>query len=306
MIALRVVLEDQLPVRPHIVIDPSGRAQLRQIPMSEFAGQRRKDFFQRRRLIRQTDEDETLPRAPGSPVQRVIRLIESRNLIHVRRADEAAIEPISPGMIRTLNRRRVSACLFAQPRPAMPADIVKAAHLRCLIPHDDQTLPRHFLDKIVARLGDLTLMPDTDPLPRERSSLVLRRKPRAKPNNAAARVVAPAIKVSIVLRKAGMAMRHTERDTTSSPRSVNRGLIQNRLMKFVPVVEIVQVYRVFRRRWRRRECRTPPGCPACFVIVDITPDRGVMFFDRLLVERFGVLASPRLRIADRLACFSSM
>ena len=70
-------------------------------------------------------------------------------------------------MIRALDRAEVSACLFTQPRPAMSADIVKAVNLASSIPHDDQTFAPDHLNEIITRLGDLTLMPDADPLPRK-------------------------------------------------------------------------------------------------------------------------------------------
>ena len=57
-------------------------------------------------------------------MQGIIGLIETRNLVHVRRADQSAVEPIRPGMIRTLNRRH-DRRLFFQARSAVPADIVK-------------------------------------------------------------------------------------------------------------------------------------------------------------------------------------
>ena len=62
-------------------------------------------------------------------MQRIIRLIESRHVIHMWRANQSAVEPVGPRMIRTLNRGRVSACVLFQSRAAMPTNIVKRSDL---------------------------------------------------------------------------------------------------------------------------------------------------------------------------------
>src|SRR4030095_5325459 len=67
-------------------------------------------------------------------------------------------------MIRTLNGCRVSARLLAQSRPAVAADIVKSVNLPAPSVHDDETLSCHLLDEIIARPGNLTLVPHANPL----------------------------------------------------------------------------------------------------------------------------------------------
>ena len=78
-------------------------------------------------------------------------------------------------MIGALNRLAEWAAFFlAQPRAAVAADIVEGPHFASRIPQNDQAFARHFLDKIITRFRDLTLMPDAQPLDRENMLLLLR------------------------------------------------------------------------------------------------------------------------------------
>ena len=69
-------------------------------------------------------------------MQRVIRLIESRHLIHVRRANQSSVEPVGPRVIRTLNGRRVTTRVLLQTRPAMTTDVEEPVDLSGLIPNN--------------------------------------------------------------------------------------------------------------------------------------------------------------------------
>src|SRR5262245_28252476 len=60
-------------------------------------------------------------------------------------------------------------------------------------------------------------------------------------------------------------------------------LLQHCLVKLMPVVEIVQIYRVFWRRGIIRNTACSKDILARLVVVDITAYRGVMLLDRLLV-----------------------
>ena len=60
-------------------------------------------------------------------------------------------------------------------------------------------------------------------------------------------------------------------------------LFQHGLVKAMPVVEIVQIHRVLRRRGVIRNTARPKDTLARLVVVDITAHRGVMLLDRLLV-----------------------
>ena len=95
----------------------------------------------------------------------MLRFIESLNFIHVRRAHESAVQTVCPGVIRTSNRlAQLSRFVLAQSRAAMAADIVECAHFAVLIAQNDETFAPCLLRQIGACAGDLTLMPDHEPL----------------------------------------------------------------------------------------------------------------------------------------------
>src|SRR6266576_3745471 len=100
-------------------------------------------------------------------MQRVIRLIESWHVIHERRPKQSPIQRVGPRVIRALNRCGVSILLFAKSRPAVTANVVKAADRRSLIFRDDQAFAGYFRKEIVARIGELALMSDQHPICRE-------------------------------------------------------------------------------------------------------------------------------------------
>src|SRR5450432_610633 len=137
VIALRIILEDQLPIGADIILNPLGRAQLRKVPMRKFSGQRRKDFIQRSRRLCQTNEYKTLPQREAHRVQRMVSLFKIRHAVHVGRAEQSSIETVGPGMIRTLNRRRMPARVLAQTRPTVAAYVVESVHRALLVTDND-------------------------------------------------------------------------------------------------------------------------------------------------------------------------
>ena len=118
-------------------------------------------------------------------MQRIIGFIKTRDIIHVRRADQSPVEPIRPRVIRTLNRGEMSASVFPQPGPAVTANIVKAAHRRLLSRTMIKLSLGDFRDEIIAGSCDLVLMPDQNPLPGKNLLLALLQKFRAKQNSVA-------------------------------------------------------------------------------------------------------------------------
>ena len=61
VIALGVILEDQLPIGPHLILNAPGGTQLRQIPTREFRLQWGKHRLQRWGMPGEVYEDEPLP-----------------------------------------------------------------------------------------------------------------------------------------------------------------------------------------------------------------------------------------------------
>src|SRR6266487_842851 len=72
----------------------------------------------------------------------------------------------------------MSALIFPEPRPAMAANVVKAADHRSLIPYDDQTFTGDFRDEIITGSCDLILVPDQNPMLGKNLPLFLRKNLR--------------------------------------------------------------------------------------------------------------------------------
>ena len=60
-------------------------------------------------------------------------------------------------------------------------------------------------------------------------------------------------------------------------------LLEDHPMKLVPIVEIIQIHCVFRSRGVVSDLRCTENAFARLVIVNVTADCGVMFFDRLAI-----------------------
>src|SRR5688500_11771302 len=98
----------------------------------------------------------------------VVALVEALDLLHVRRAGQPAVEPIRPGVIRTLDRlREAPTRRLAQPRPAMPADVVERANGPGAITKHDDALAGDVGEHVRARFGDALLTRDANPFARE-------------------------------------------------------------------------------------------------------------------------------------------
>src|ERR1700674_5327939 len=73
-------------------------------------------------------------------------------------------------------------------------------------------------------------------------------------------------------------------------------LFQHRLMELVPIIEVVQVHRIFRCGRVVRHVASTQHILARVVIVNVTAHRRVMLLDRPRRERFGVLLHPRFKL----------
>src|SRR5215472_13585556 len=89
-------------------------------------------------------------------VQRIIRLAEAGDLLHVRRIGQSAVELVSPGMVRTLDASgELAFVLGAQQRAAMAADVVERADLSLLVAGDDHAGVAEVAEKVIARIRNL-------------------------------------------------------------------------------------------------------------------------------------------------------
>src|SRR5690349_9596822 len=85
-------------------------------------------------------------------------------LLHVRRADQLAIQTVSPSVIRTLNPPgEPPRSLRAHASPAMPTHVIKSANRPRRIPGHDDALPRNVTGIESTWLLDLLRSPRTEP-----------------------------------------------------------------------------------------------------------------------------------------------
>src|SRR5690242_21581669 len=91
-----IVLEDQLPVGMHVVVDATPGAQAGQIESAEAGEERRERLRERLQLLREIDEEEPLPSLEWYAVQGVIPLVEPRDLVHVGCADQRPVQRVRP------------------------------------------------------------------------------------------------------------------------------------------------------------------------------------------------------------------
>ena len=132
MQALVVVLDDQLPVRLHVVDDAVAEPEV--LPCARRGTWRRAGpelLGERRGRSLQVEEDVPVPDRGVHAVQRVVGLAEVRHFVHVRRADQPSVEVVGPRVIRDTGccRRTVPVASVADARAAMAADVVERAHL---------------------------------------------------------------------------------------------------------------------------------------------------------------------------------
>src|SRR5678815_5159232 len=134
MITFRVILEDQFPIRAHVVLNAFCRTQFRQVPMAEFARQRGENRFQWNWVFREIQEDESFPEAGVNFVQWIRRFIKSFALLHLWRTQKPPIKTICPCMVGALNGlAKMAFVFFAKSRPAVAASVIKGTNLAELI-----------------------------------------------------------------------------------------------------------------------------------------------------------------------------
>src|SRR3989442_1089229 len=175
MQALRVVLEDELPVRAHVVVDAAGGAQVRDVEAREPADEGRERLRERLGVRREVDQQEPLPLGQGWGAERVIPLVEAFHLAHVGGADELAVEGVGPGVVGALDRLgQAAAPLLAQPRPSVAADIVMRPQRTALVAQHDHALARDVGEEVVSRVGELRGAAHAHPAPSENPLHLLR------------------------------------------------------------------------------------------------------------------------------------
>src|SRR5882724_3568632 len=74
VVTLRIILEHQLPIGLHVVLDPFCGLQDRHVPMRKLPVQWPEPFFQRHRVFIEIDEDESFPKTETHRAQGISAL----------------------------------------------------------------------------------------------------------------------------------------------------------------------------------------------------------------------------------------
>ena len=166
--ALRIIVDDQLPVGGDVVDDPTPQPELLHSPGSEPVVQPIELVLERIRLLREIQENVPVPEVHRDSLERVILHAEIGHAVHVRRGDKPTVQVISPGMIGTLNRGgERSRSPLAEPGTSVPADVMKRLDLVALASDEDDALPADLTDDEIAPVRDLLGSAGVEPHPEE-------------------------------------------------------------------------------------------------------------------------------------------
>src|SRR2546422_9416536 len=120
------------------------------------ADQRSEGLRERLRILREREEQESLPLLQRDGVEGVVPLVEACDLVHMRRADQLPLGGVGPRVVGALDGLgEPPARRFAQPRAAMATHVVERACRTAPVPQDDDALARDVPQEVVPRLRDL-------------------------------------------------------------------------------------------------------------------------------------------------------
>ncbi len=152
VVALREVLEDELPVGANVVDDAPRGDERAQAPRREAAEQGPEDVLERTRTLGEAEEDEALPLGDRRRNERVVGLVEPGDVVHVGGPEQRAVEPVGPGVIRALDPAgEMAAPVLAEPRAAVAADVEEGAELPVLAADEDEALAGRVEERVVSR-----------------------------------------------------------------------------------------------------------------------------------------------------------
>ena len=156
VVALAVVVEEELPVGLHLVDRPVGRGEVGDPPLREAAGQRRKAFRERRPVLPEMNEEQALPGLEPRLDQPVLGLLEARHVGHVGRPEQPPVQAVGPGVVGTLDRLAETAPLLqAEQAPTVAADVVEGPRPPLPVGERDDALGAELEAEVAPRLADL-------------------------------------------------------------------------------------------------------------------------------------------------------
>src|SRR6266853_567620 len=156
MQALRIILDDELPVCFEMVNAPLDHLQFLHPPRLEFAVEPGQVLLEGQGTRGEVDEDVAVPYGGGDCVQWIVGFAKALNFFHVRRIGQRAVEFVSPGVILALDTPgELAFLLLAQHSSAMTANVVEGANASLLVACDDDTRVSKLAEKIISRFANL-------------------------------------------------------------------------------------------------------------------------------------------------------
>ena len=174
MVALAVVLGDELPVRVDLVGRGARRAQRGQVEPGEVIDEVAQLVLQRRALLGQVANRNPSHVREADRPQPVRAEVELGEVVRVLGPDEVALEVVDPGVVRALEADDRAARLLRDGRAPMLADVVEGADDAVAAAHDDQRLVVDRGQDVRAGCRHVLVAPDDlpvateEPLPLER------------------------------------------------------------------------------------------------------------------------------------------
>ena len=168
VVALEVVLEEDLPVGPHLVGLAEGQREAFG-PGGEHVGAEEveRGAQRRGRGLTERDEEEPVPALEVGRDETPLRVVEELAVGRSGHVAQAAVGPVAPAVVRAGEAGRVPLRLLAEAVAAVPADVEEGVDLTRAIAHDDDALARDLVHEEVAGSGQLGLVGDERPLPEE-------------------------------------------------------------------------------------------------------------------------------------------
>src|SRR5262249_9287978 len=141
------VLDHDLPVGLDLVLDRLADRQRADAVGGEApdVAEPRRELWQnqlrhRWRILGEAHPHEPLPEVEGHRNQTEGVPVEAGHVLKPRRAQEAAIQPVGPGVIAALKRPRLAPVDRAEPGAAMPTDVEEGAERAVVTPDNENAL----------------------------------------------------------------------------------------------------------------------------------------------------------------------
>ena len=170
VVALGVVLHEDLPVRRHVVRLALSESQWREVEACEDVDQIVEIGEERFGLFIEREEDKSLPRLTAQRHQVVVARIEALQVFGVLRLLELAVGAVDPGVIRADDLLHFAAVGLPIGRPlnkscaAMTAGIDEGVQLVVLAARDDHLLSSELQESVRANVRRLLFAADAAPL----------------------------------------------------------------------------------------------------------------------------------------------